>query len=57
MIFIGILIGFLFGCGLGFAVASKPERPIDVWTNKRKVRYRFRPTPMQPREWDVEDDA
>lgn len=36
-------------------LAEPPERPIDVWTNRRKVRYRFRATPMQPRKYEVDE--
>jgi len=36
-------------------LSEPPERPIDVWTNRRKVRYRFRATPMQPRKYEVDE--
>jgi hypothetical protein len=55
MIFVGLIIGFLFGCILGFALGNRSERPTDVG-NKHRVRY-MKATPMQPRKFDVEDDA
>jgi len=48
MIFVGLIIGVLFGCWIGFAVASQPE-----YRSTRRVRYRPA-KPMLPRKWDTD---
>lgn len=53
----GVMLIWLCVRELRRILAEPPERPIDVWTNKRKARYRFRATPMQPRKFDVEERA